>query len=273
MTTADVHDSKAAPALLETFMDQPGRLLKLVWVDSAYQGAALAKAFARHGVRIEVVRRSAGQRECVVLARRWVVERTLSWLSRSRRLNRDHDRRLDQMVWWAAGCPPAGGGVLRIRTISRLGVDVRIGIGPSNTIAATASGQVPLPGGVLAIASEDVTGWLGPLPRYRPRPCSACWAGRPGVWPPTGPAALTPAPSSPAPCPPRRACTRFDEHTLDGAAVRAALLDLVVRLGTRLRGRSQAARALALTLKFAGGSSWDKTRCLTAPGGPAALPR
>ncbi|WP_225887653.1 transposase [Streptomyces canus] len=91
-----------------------GRLLKLVWVDSAYQGQALAKAFARPGVRIEVVRRSDGQRESVVLARRWVVERTLSWLSRSRRLNRDHDRRLDhhaQMVWWAAGCavgPMAG---------------------------------------------------------------------------------------------------------------------------------------------------------------------
>ncbi|MFD7447028.1 IS5 family transposase [Streptomyces sp. NPDC059909] len=86
VTTADVHDSKAAPTLLETFMDQPGRLLKLVWVDSAYQGPALAKAFARHGVRIEVVRRSDGQRGFVVLARRWVVERTLSWLSRSRRL-------------------------------------------------------------------------------------------------------------------------------------------------------------------------------------------
>ena len=105
VTTADVHDSKAAPALLETFMGQRGRLLKLVWVDSAYQGQALAKTFARHGVRIEVVRRSAGQREFVVLARSWVVERTLSWLSRSRRLNRDHDRRVDhhaQMVWWAA---------------------------------------------------------------------------------------------------------------------------------------------------------------------------
>ncbi|MGV0094791.1 IS5 family transposase [Streptomyces californicus] len=105
VTTADVHDSKAAPALLGTFMDQPGRLLKLVWVDSAYQGPALAEAFARHGVRIEVVRRSDGQRGFVVLARRWVVERTLNWLSRSRRLNRDHERRLDhhaQMVWWAA---------------------------------------------------------------------------------------------------------------------------------------------------------------------------
>ncbi|MEK8142346.1 transposase [Streptomyces sp. M10(2022)] len=86
-------------------MEQPGRLLKLVWVDSAYQGPALARAFARHGVRIEVMRRSDGQRGFVVLARRWVVERTLSWLSRSRRLNCDHERRPDhhqQMVWWAA---------------------------------------------------------------------------------------------------------------------------------------------------------------------------
>jgi transposase len=78
VTTADVHDSKTAPALLETFMDQPGRLLKLVWVDSAHRGPALAKAFARHGVRIEVVRRSDGQRGFVVLARRWVLERMLS---------------------------------------------------------------------------------------------------------------------------------------------------------------------------------------------------
>ncbi|WP_259294729.1 hypothetical protein [Streptomyces canus] len=58
---------------------------------------------------------------------------------------------------------------------------------------------------------------------------------------------------------------RFDEHTLDGAAVRAALLELVVRLGARLRGRGQVARALTLSLKFAGGGSWDKIRRLSAP--------
>ncbi|MFL5998238.1 MAG: hypothetical protein ACJ736_28730 [Streptomyces sp.] len=53
--------------------------------------------------------------------------------------------------------------MLWIRTISRLGDDVRVGIGPSITVAATASGQVLLPGGLLAIAPADVTGWLGPL--------------------------------------------------------------------------------------------------------------
>ncbi|MFF4787916.1 hypothetical protein ACFY3E_42200 [Streptomyces griseorubiginosus] len=57
----------------------------------------------------------------------------------------------------------------------------------------------------------------------------------------------------------------FDQHTLDGAVVRAALLQLVVQLGTRLRGRGQAARALTLTLTFAGNGSWEKTRRLAAP--------
>ena len=104
VTPADVHDSKPTPALLDRYMDEPGRLLKLVWADSAYQGQPLADAFARHGVRVEVVQRPDGTRGFTVLARRWAVERTLGQLSRARRLNRDHERRPDhheQMVRWA----------------------------------------------------------------------------------------------------------------------------------------------------------------------------
>ncbi|EDY55675.1 hypothetical protein GT021_00055 [Streptomyces sp. SID5470] len=184
------------------------------------------------------------------------------------------------------------GEVLRIRTISRLGVDVRVGIGPTITVAATASGQIPRPGGVLAITPEEVAGWLGPLPvdalhGIGPRQatvlrdygvhCVGLLAALPpatvqrllggkagrlaadrarGIARPVVPRAL-PATAS--------VRYRFDEHTLDGAVVRAALLELVVRLGTRLRGRDQAARALTLSLTFAGGGSWDKTRRLTAP--------
>ncbi|CAM5696072.1 DinB/UmuC family translesion DNA polymerase [Streptomyces canarius] len=57
---------------------------------------------------------------------------------------------------------------------------------------------------------------------------------------------------------------RFTSHTLDGAVVRATLLDLVVQLGLHLRRRGQAARAITLTLRFAGGTTWEKTR-LTEP--------
>jgi transposase len=104
VTPANVHDSKAAPELIDAFMAEPGRLLELVWVDSAYQGQELADAFAAHGVKVQVVKRTDGTKGFRVLARRWVVERALGWLSRSRRLNRDHERRADHhaaMVWWA----------------------------------------------------------------------------------------------------------------------------------------------------------------------------
>ncbi|NEA60411.1 transposase [Streptomyces sp. SID13666] len=55
VTPANVHDSTAAPQLLEKFMGEPGRLLKLVWADSSYQGQAVAEAFARHGVTVRIV--------------------------------------------------------------------------------------------------------------------------------------------------------------------------------------------------------------------------
>lgn len=56
------------------------------------------------------------------------------------------------------------GEILRVRTLSRLGVDVRVGIGPSITVAATASAQVPAPGGVLAVAPQQAVDWLAGLP-------------------------------------------------------------------------------------------------------------
>jgi DNA polymerase-4 len=99
-------------------------------------------------------------------------------------------------------------------------------------------------------------------PPYPRRQCSDFWAAGTAAWPPTGPAASTRAPSSHA-LPAFVTVSRaFLRHTLDGTQVRAALLDLVVQLGHLLRRRGQAARALMLTLRFAGGPSWDKTRRL-----------
>ncbi|WP_439654509.1 transposase [Streptacidiphilus neutrinimicus] len=49
VTPANVHDSVAAPELLDAFMAEPGRLLKLVWADTAYQGPALATRSPRMG--------------------------------------------------------------------------------------------------------------------------------------------------------------------------------------------------------------------------------
>ncbi|MFE0388634.1 hypothetical protein ACFW1F_31790 [Streptomyces bungoensis] len=71
------------------------------------------------------------------------------------------------------------GEVIRIRSVSRLGVDVRVGIGLTITVAATASAQITGPGGVLAIPPDQAADWLAPHRRHdihQPRPV-CCWAG------------------------------------------------------------------------------------------------
>ena len=53
---------------------------------------------------VEIVRKPKGQRTFEVLPRRWVVERTLSWLVRCRRLDRDYERlpeTSEALVKWA----------------------------------------------------------------------------------------------------------------------------------------------------------------------------
>jgi transposase len=55
-----------------------------VWADGGYAGKLVA--WIQHHCRIvlEIVRKPEGQRTFEVLPRRWVVERTLSWLVRAR---------------------------------------------------------------------------------------------------------------------------------------------------------------------------------------------
>lgn len=75
----------------------------LVWADGGYAGrlVALARQFLR--MTLQIVRKPAGQRTFEVLPRRWVVERTLSWLVRCRRLGHDYERlpqHAEAMVKW-----------------------------------------------------------------------------------------------------------------------------------------------------------------------------
>ena len=44
------------------------------------------------GWQLEIVDRVQGQQGFVLLPRRWVVERTFSWLNRQRRLSKDYER-------------------------------------------------------------------------------------------------------------------------------------------------------------------------------------
>jgi transposase len=66
--------------------------LSLVYADGGYQGRLVALAKSAWGIVLEIVRKPADQRGFAVLPRRWVVERTFSWLLRWRHLVRDYER-------------------------------------------------------------------------------------------------------------------------------------------------------------------------------------
>jgi len=77
--------------LLAMLFDRFFPFLAKLFADSAYQdpifGSALAKILP--GLEIEIVKRSDQAKGFVQLPKRWIVERTIVWLNRCRRLAKD----------------------------------------------------------------------------------------------------------------------------------------------------------------------------------------
>ncbi|WP_329375946.1 IS5 family transposase [Streptomyces sp. NBC_01351] len=90
VTSADTRDRDAAYGMLERLRARY-RKIALVWADGGYTGRLVDWAREKLRLTVEIVKRSDDMRGFVVLPRRWVVERTLSWLVRSRRLARDYE--------------------------------------------------------------------------------------------------------------------------------------------------------------------------------------
>jgi putative transposase len=65
--------------------------LEKLFADSAYQGRIFANRLAKILPRLEteIVKRSAHAEGFVQLPKRWIVERTIAWLNRCRRLAKD----------------------------------------------------------------------------------------------------------------------------------------------------------------------------------------
>ena len=103
VTAADLHDRDGAGPLLARLRTVCPRI-KLIWADAGYTGRLVswvAETFT--GLRLAIVKRTDKHR-FQVLPRRWVVERTLGWITRRRRCVRDFERRADTheaMVHWA----------------------------------------------------------------------------------------------------------------------------------------------------------------------------
>lgn len=97
VTAASADDGTIAPDVLAKLDGSHCRRLGVIWADGTYRNNALNAWIQRTGPawRLEVVRRPPGSRGFVLLAKRWVAERTIGWLMRHRRLGRDHERRRD----------------------------------------------------------------------------------------------------------------------------------------------------------------------------------
>ena len=89
---ADVQDRDGGVLLMASMFGLFPFLLKL-YADSGYQGPKFQHRLSRvcRQVNVEIVKRSDATR-FVVLPKRWIVERTIAWLNRCRRLAKDWER-------------------------------------------------------------------------------------------------------------------------------------------------------------------------------------
>jgi transposase len=97
---ADIQDRDGGPLLLASIRHTLP-WLRHVFADAAYAGAKFEQALAGWGKwTLEIVKRSDAARGFVLLPRRWVVERTIAWLNRNRRLAKDFEATIESALAW-----------------------------------------------------------------------------------------------------------------------------------------------------------------------------
>jgi len=88
--SADIQDRDGGVLLMGTLFGLYPFLIKL-YADAGYQGpkfqAGMKKVLGQ--LSVEIVKRSDTAKKFVVLPKRWIVERTIGWLNRCRRLAKD----------------------------------------------------------------------------------------------------------------------------------------------------------------------------------------
>ncbi len=65
--------------------------LKLIWADEGYAGKLVDWTKSNCGWILEIVKQKKERKGFQVLPKRWIVERTFSWLGRYRRLSKDYE--------------------------------------------------------------------------------------------------------------------------------------------------------------------------------------
>ena len=96
---ANIQDRDGAKLVLTKLVGRFPRL-QVIWADAAYAGRLVSWAQCTGGWLLTVVRRRPDSHSFEVLPRRWVVERTLAWLGRCRRLSKDYEELPETSETW-----------------------------------------------------------------------------------------------------------------------------------------------------------------------------
>jgi transposase len=103
VTAASVQDRDAAKPLLWNLRKAFPKV-RLAWADGGYAGKLVTWSKTALKLTLEIVKRPDDLHAFKVLPRRWVVERTLAWITRHRRTVRDYERlpaHHETYVYWA----------------------------------------------------------------------------------------------------------------------------------------------------------------------------
>jgi putative transposase len=88
---ADIQDRDGAKLLLSKLAPLLQATIALIWADGGYAGKLIEWVQEHLDAILEIVAKDPSQPGFQVLPRRWVVERTLAWLGRYRRLSKDYE--------------------------------------------------------------------------------------------------------------------------------------------------------------------------------------
>jgi len=92
VTAASEQDRAQVAELAEQVQWVSGGQVEVAFVDQGYTGEQAAEDAASQRIRLEVVKLPDAKRGFILLPKRWVVEHSIAWLARFRRLARDYER-------------------------------------------------------------------------------------------------------------------------------------------------------------------------------------
>src|SRR5262249_9206582 len=116
VTAANEQARSQVSALAAKVQEVTGDAGAMAFVDQGYTGAQAAQDAETHHMPLAVVKLPEAKQGCVLLPKRWVVDRSNAWAARFRRLARDYARWAETL----AGLPLVAFAILMLKRFVEL---------------------------------------------------------------------------------------------------------------------------------------------------------